>query len=74
MDNIVAKYKHRGTEVQSMDNNVLIIKKKWHGGIACNSKETQRIVAEWLCASADHEVILSAVNFATILCSFVPLC
>ena len=27
MDNIVSKYKHRGTEVQSMDNNVLIIKK-----------------------------------------------
>ena len=26
MDNIVAKYKHRGTEAQSMDNNVLIIK------------------------------------------------
>ena len=25
-NNIVAKYKHRGTEVQSMDNNVLIIK------------------------------------------------
>ena len=25
-DNIVAKYKHRGTEVQSMDSNVLIIK------------------------------------------------
>ena len=25
-DNIVAKYKHRGTEVQSMNINVLIIK------------------------------------------------
>ena len=26
MDNSVAKDKHRGTEVQSMDNNVLIIR------------------------------------------------
>ena len=51
MDNIVAKYKHRDTEEQSMDNNVLITKDLAQRNCLQFSRDTEYCPRMALCLS-----------------------